>query len=315
MKRTRWAAALCLLAAAAGCALPQHKDVIDVSKKAVTWSEASNVVSHFNTQVDAASAAYDLRALRTVEGGSLYNLDAAALFAREQLGMRTSATHLDGTTTIVAGSFSRYPLWFVAWGEVYGDRQRVAGVFAKTSSTAPWRLSAAPRLAASTAPPRVATSPEGSAVLVPPTQGSGRLVSPQALVGRYTQVLADPEAPYSEDFADDAFLTSIRAVQAAQPDSEVAFTQTWSAEPVEFALRLTDGGTLVFATVVRTDSYRVLGKHALTWRGSPAAAYFPHPVHRRATLTYDHQLLFWQPAHGKPVVIGQYGGLVAATGG
>lgn len=314
MKRFQWAPALCLLASASACALPAHKDFSDVSKKAVTWSEASNVVSHFNTRVDAASASYDLMTLRSVEGGSLYNLDAAALFARERLGLRISATHLDGTATVLAGSFSYYPLWFVAVGEVYGDQQRVAGVFVKTSSTGSWRLSAAPRLAAATQLPRVRTSSLGAAVLASPARRSEGLVSPQTLVDRYTQVLADPAAPYVDDFAEDGFLSSIRALQGAQPDGDVDFTQTWSAEPVAYALRLADGGALVFATVLHTDSYRVRGKYALTWRGSQAAAYFRHPVRQRAALTYNHQLLLWQPIRGKPVVIGQYGGLVAATG-
>lgn len=305
---------LCLLAVVAGCALPEHKDFADLSKKAVTWSEASNVVARFNTQVDAATASYDLMTLRRVEAGSLYNVDAAALFAGERLGVRTSATHLDGTATVLAGSFRHYPLWFVAVGDAYGDQQRVAGIFVKTSSTGPWRLVVAPRFDASTPWPRMATTASGATVLVPPTQRGPGNVSPQELVERYAQVLADPEAPYARDFADDAFLASIRAVQQAQPQTQVDFTETWSAEPVEYALELADGGALVFATLVRTDTYRVLGKHVLTWQGSQAAAYFNSPVRKRAILTYNHQLLLWQPAHGKPVVIGQYGGLVSATG-
>lgn len=303
-----------LLLIVAACAVPQPKSFDVVAKKAVSLSEASNVISRFNLVRDDISSSGDLRRLRHIETGSLLDIDYAALFARQQRGVATSITRLDDASSIIAGSFKRYPLWFVAVGEVHADRQQVAGLFIRTSSTEPWRLELAPRLAGSTRFPSVALGDDGSAVLVAPRERRGLPVSPQTLASRYTQVLADPGSKYADDFVPDAFLASVRELQGAQPNELVAFTQTWSVEPVRYALRLSSGGALVFATVQRTDSYRVLGEHVLRWEGSEAAAFFTRPVRSTATLTYAHQLLLLLPRHGKPLVIGQYGGLVAATG-
>ncbi len=305
---------LCLLVVAAACAVPHRKDLDVVSKKAVTLSEASHVISRFNRAADDAATAADSRRLDAIEGGSLLEIDRSALFARQQLGFRTSTTRLADASTIVTGAFERYPLWFVAIGDVDAERVKVAGLFARESSTVPWRLELAPRLATSTPFPPVRLADDGSAVLLSPTARRGLAVSPQALVYRYAQVLADPGAEYADDFVQDAFLASVRELREAQPDEAVAFTQTWSAAPVRYAFRLADGGALVFATLERTDHYRVLGKHSLRWQGSEAAAYFRRPVRSAATLTYAHQLLIMLPARGKAVLIGQYGGLVSATG-
>lgn len=315
MKRLRWPAGLCLLAAAAGgCSFPEHKDLTDVSQKAVTLSIAGNVVAGFNAQVDAATASYNLRKLRSVETGSLYAIDAARLFARERLGRHIRATSVNGTAMILAARFRRYPMWFVAVTAPMTDKEPVAGVFVRATSTQPWRLSLAPRLATSAELPPVATSADKSALLVPPGQRSAGEVSPQQLVDRYASVLADPGAPHVDDFSNDAFLRSVRASQLAQPRRHVAVTETWGAEPVRYALRLADGGALVFATVVRTDVYRVRENSVLDWQGSPAAAYFPRPVRHRASVTYNSQLLLLQPPSGKCSVIGEYGGVVGASG-
>lgn len=314
--RSRWLAAwLCLLVVVAACAVPHRKDLDVVTKKAVTLSEASNVISRFNRAIAAADTAANPRGLAEIEGGSLLDIDMSAFFVRQRLGVRTSTTRLDAASTIVSGAFERYPLWFVAVGDVYAQREKVAGVFVRDSSTAAWRLELAPRLATSTPFPSIRRADDGSAVLLSPTARRKLPVSPQDLVYRYAQTLADPRAEYADDFVQDAFLASVRELQEAQrEEEEVAFTQTWSAAPVSYALRMEGGGALVFATLERTDNYRVLAKHSLRWQGSEVAAYFPRPVRSAATLTYAHQLLIMLPTRGKPLLIGQYGGLVNATG-
>lgn len=295
------------------CAVPQQKDFDVVTKKAVTLSEASNVISRFNLVRDQVSSSGNIARMRAIEDGSLLDIDTAALLARQR-GVATSTTRLDDTAMVIAGSFRRYPLWFVAVGEIHAEGQQVAGLFVRDSSTKPWRLELAPRLAESTRFPSVKLAADGSAVRIAPTERRGLPLSPQTLASRYTQVLADPQSKYAGDFVSDAFLASVRELQGAQPDEMVEFTQTWSVEPVRYALRLSNGGALVFATVQRTDHYRVLGDHVLQWPGSEVAAFFARPVRSTATLSYAHQLLLLMPPRGKPLVIGQYGGLVAATG-
>ncbi|MGH3507669.1 MAG: hypothetical protein ACRDO2_10745 [Nocardioidaceae bacterium] len=78
-------------------------------------------------------------------------------------------------------------------------------------------------------------------------------------------------------------------------------------------LRTADGGALVVGVLERADSYRVRGRDALSFAGSEASAFIATPVRRRAVLTYRHQVLLWVPADSTPLVIGQYGGLVAAS--
>lgn len=305
---------LVLVVVSAGCTLPRHKDLDAVTKKAATLTEASNVISRFNRLRDAADSSGAVRGLAQIEGGSLLQLDAAAVFARQQLGVLTSSTRLDATSTIVSGSFERYPFWFLAVGDAYADRQKIAGVFVRESSTSPWLLTLAPRLATSTTFPAVGVSDDGAAMLLSAAEQRGLPVSPQTLVSRYVRLLADPSAAHFNGFVPDAFLASVRELQQAPPDTNATLTQTWSAQPVEYALRLAGGGALVFAELERTDHYRVLGQHALRWPGSEAATYIAHPVHSAATLTYEHQLLLMMPADSKPMVIGQYGGLVDARG-
>jgi hypothetical protein len=305
---------LCILLLLTGCALPERKDFSDDSKEAVTWAEASNVISHLDRQVKAASATYSLPALRDVERGPLLDIDAAHLLAAQMLGSGTSITRLSGGMTLLAGSFSRYPLWFVAVTDTYGGKGRTAGVFVKSSSTGAWLLASAPRLSAGTPLPPLATSSNGSPVVVPPALRIPGLASPQGLVDRYTRVLAHPGAASAGGFGSDPLVTAIRGRLSPQVSGQVAVSQTWSAEPVRYVFRLADGGALVFATVVHTDTYRVSGGSTLSWQGSSASAYLRHPVHRRAVLTYSHQVLLWQPFEGDAHLIGQYGGLVAAVG-
>jgi hypothetical protein len=324
MTRCRWVPGLCILLLVTACALPQHKDVSDDSKEAVTWAEASNVISQLNRQARAASATYSLPALRDVERGSLFDIDAARLVAARRLGGAAGAgvgagkdiavTRLGGNVTLLAGSFRRYPLWFVAVTDTYGGTGRTAGVFVKSSSTDVWRLAAAPRLSAGTRLPALATSSDGSPVVVPPALRIPGLATPQRLVDRYTRVLAHPGGTAAAGFGSDPLVSAIRESLQPHVSGKVTVSRTWSAAPVRYVLRLSDGGALVFATVLRTDTYRPSSGSVLSWQRSPAAAYLQHPVHRRAVLTYAHQVLLWQPFEGDAHLIGDYGGLVAAAG-
>jgi hypothetical protein len=172
----------------------------------------------------------------------------------------------------------------------------------------------APRLASDTALPAVAVE-DGSATAVDGTDSDDRLpVSASTTVARYATVLADPESPYADDFEQDSFIAQMRQLEAAQPRDHIVFRQSWHADPVAYALRLADGGALIFADLRRVDSYRIVGKHQLGFAGSEAAAFLPEPVHHFARLVYEHEVLLLAPAGGKPVAIGQFGGLVSAAG-
>ncbi len=313
MTRCKAGALGCLLGLMVGCSVPHSKDFDDPPKQSVSRLQAFNVVSDFNADMELTIADGGFRMLRRIETGSLYDIDAVALFSDQQLGLPPSTTRIDDVAMFAAASFAAYPLEFVAVSDT-SSAQQVAGLFVKPSSTSEWRLELAPRLNSDTAFPAVQRGEDGAAVSANPDDSVMSTPSPQTVVLRYTRVLADPASSYAAEFEGDPFLTSIRALEPAQPPERATLARTWSAEPVTYALRLADGGAISFATVQRTDVYRVTGHRALSWADSEAAAYLPRPVRSEATLSYAHQLLMWQPAQGKPAVIGEYGGLVAATG-
>jgi hypothetical protein len=106
----------------------------------------------------------------------------------------------------------------------------------------------------------------------------------------------------------------MRQIRKAQPRKGVTFDQEWKAEPVDYVLRLVDGGALMLVDLHRLDVFRVNQGNALKFGGSEAGAYLPDPITDVARLRYAHQVLMVVPAEGQPLVIGQYGGLVSAQG-
>ena len=106
----------------------------------------------------------------------------------------------------------------------------------------------------------------------------------------------------------------MRQIREAQPHQGVAFDQQWRAEPVDYVLRLADGGALMVVDLRRLDAFRVKKGNALKFNGTEAGVYLPDPITDVAKLRYAHQVLMVVPAEGQPLVIGQYGGLVSARG-
>ncbi len=314
-------ATLALLTAVAGCAVPQSKERDDLAKPATTLAAAEQVLIRYNLVREQVDRAADPSALRDIEGGHLLEIDQGLLFLRRELGLSAAPLRLDTSGDILAGSFDQYPLWFAAFTRLVGEKERVAAVFTRATSTSRWSMTEAPRLAGSTTVPGVATDSEGLAVTydVAGAQWSdgeptGLRATPQQLVDRYARLLQQPRSRWRDDFVKDSFLVQMRELRAEQPSVDVQFSQTWKAEQVEHVVKLSDGGALVFATLVRTDRYQVQPGHSIDFTGLEASAYFSDPLKSEATLRYTHQVLLMVPGRGRPLVIGQHGGLVDATG-
>ena len=66
---------------------------------------------------------------------------------------------MGGADHVIAGEFDSYPMWFAAVSDVPAEDVQVVSVFARESTTDPWLLVQAPRLATTTELPeaRVAT--------------------------------------------------------------------------------------------------------------------------------------------------------------
>lgn len=311
---------LVLMAVLAGCGWVNEKGVPDPAKRATTLAAADSVLSRYNRIRSQADASVDAAPFANIEIGPILDIDRGAVYLRRRLSVPTEPFRFTRPQLVVAGRFDSYPLWFATFTEAAGTDQKVAAVFTRPTSTSPWLLSEAPRLARSTQVGPVAQGDDGSDVILAADGAEwsdGRPVeggSPQRLVDDYAATLGDPDGPTSARFVQDSFISQMRTLAEAQPVAGVTFEQQWSAKQVRYAVRLSDGGALVFATLVRTDRYTVQGKRSLDFSGREAGAYFPTPVTRSATLNYRHQVLMLVPADGKPLVIGQYGGLVSASG-
>ncbi len=317
----RTTVAVALVVLLAGCALPHRKDTADLTRRAVSLASVSQVVMHHNLVRQQVDEDLDASALADIETGALLDIDAGRIYLQRRLDLSGAPVRLGATQQLLTGSFDSYPLWFAVISTLPEEGQQVAAVFARESSTSPWLATEAPRLAATTEIPQVSTDESGSAVVYDEASGGwsdGRELDVrsglQRLATQYAEVLEDPEGRHSDAFVDDSFREQMAGLSAAQPSGDVTFSQTWRAQRVQHAFRLADGGTLVFVTLTRTDRYQLARGRSLDFTGLEAGAYFRRPIDESARLTYHHQLVLLAPAEGLTFAIGQYGGLVKATG-
>lgn len=314
MSGCRIVAAIAASAMLAGCGtLPRHKDA-ETSAQATSTNGAANVVSHFNRARATADADLDSAALGDIEDGSVLAVDTGAYALRKALSVSSQPVELSAPSKVLAGSFDSYPLWFVVVADIASEGTQVAAVFERSTSTSPWLLTIAPRLAADTEISAVDTLDDGSTALLTGEAVGDLPASPDELVRRYADVLEDPSSRFASQFEVDAFITQMHDGVESQPREGVDFGQEWKAEPVMYAVRLADGGALVFGSLRRVDRYDVVGDKALQFADSEAGAILTEPVRRSATLTYFHDVLLYVPGNGRALAIGQYGGLVDATG-
>jgi hypothetical protein len=297
----------------ASCAFPAPKDTEDSGKIAATPSTAAAVVRTYDAVRAEADRLGDPSVHEAVEAPGLFEIERVGFAIRRTLGIRTPSAQLQPRGALAAPRFGSYPQWFVLFTRLRTGDEQVAALFTRESSVEPWRLGATPRLAPATELPALDRTSDGVAVAVGPDDSEGLPASPQQLLDHYAAVLEDPSSSHADDITVDSFITQMRAVADRQPAGGVHFDQRWRALPVHQVLRTVDGGVLVFGVLERADSYRVRGRDGLSFAGSEASVFIPAPVRRRATLTYRHQVLLWAPADAAPLVIGQYGGLVAAS--
>lgn len=309
-----------VLAMPAGCALPHRKHLDDLTKVAAARSTAASVLLAYDSVRADADAHWSDSTLAQVEGGPLLHIDAGAYLVSFRLtpDEPIETTPLSGPGIVASPRFGSYPLWFAAELPVPGAGITRMALFARESTTTPWRMMYGPEIAGDATLPEFRTDDQGAALPVSPGDADGVVMSPARACRDYARVLQTRSSPLSRDFAHDTFLQQMRSIQDSQAKlSYAGFRQSWSLLPVRYALRLEDGGVLVFATLVRTDRYLVEPGGYLRWTGNAAAkAYLPGGVQHWARLRYYHQILMEIPpaGAGKPVVIGQYGGVVSGAG-
>ena len=310
MRSVRIATSVLLCAVLVACAVPHQRDDTDASKPAIAEADVDAVYARYrevyNAAVDIASA----QPLSVVERGSVLDIDTAAF----QVAGGAVPTTLRADQVAIP-RFRSYPLWFMAVASTDDGDERRVQVFSRTSSVDTWTLVASPQIVADAQLPELRASGDANAVAVAPDDDRGMALAPQAAVDAYVASLSILPEQASDGVArDDAFLEQMRdAFGQSQGLADVEFSQAWTADPVEHAVRTSDGGALVFATLHRADQFQVTPGRTVTYPdGTVQKALAPEGITGTGTVRFDHQvLLLVPPGNGDVRVLGQFGGVVA----
>jgi len=301
--------AIVLTLGLAACAVPQQRDPQTPSRLAIAGDDVDAVYARYREVVNAAIEVGNPQPLSVVERGSVLNIDTAA-FA---VGGSDEPTTLRADRVAVP-RFTSYPLWFVAVAAAEDGERRVQ-VFARESAVDTWALVESPAILDGVELPELRTADDATAVTVDPADDRGLALSPQAAVDAYVASLAAlPAAPPAGIAQNDGLQRQMRdSVTQNQQLADVEFSQAWTAEPVEHVLRTSDGGALVFATLLRADTFQVAAGRTVTYpEGSVQNALAPEGITGTGTVNFAHQVLIVvPPGSGDLRVIGQFGGVVA----
>jgi len=307
----------CCLAGA--CAVPHPKDDLSVSKVAASTTEVEEIYDRYLKIRRNALHVLDGRPLTSIESGPVLAIDSGALQVARRLLLTDPPDDKQRLRIldVLAPRLAEYPLWFVV---VAADETRdvtKVQIFQRETATSQWELVASPEMLATTTLPNLQTDATGALVVAGPDSDDGLVLSPAAALDAYAAALDDPSSA-ADQVAEDSFIAAMREVAGRQSAIEgVRFTQSWSARPVEYALRTVDGGALAFATLERVDRYRIDAGRAIDWpEGSEQEAFLSGRLYSVGVLRYFHQVLMYVPPEpdGEPFVLGQYGGVVEGDG-
>jgi hypothetical protein len=316
--RRLWVAVMASAMLVAGCAVPHPKDSHGVTKVAATEAEVEAIYDRYRTVRKSALELLDERPLTQVESGAVLAIDAGALMVARRLLLSDAPDDTQDLRIldVYAPRLESYPLWFVVVVED-GVRDLIkVQIFQRESSTTGWQLVASPETLPSTELPVFDLDDTDALKPVDPLRAGGLSMSPQEAVDAYAATLnSRPEA--ESTVSDDSFITKMREVAAEQQQVDgVNFTQEWVARPVQYALQSADGGAIVFGTLYRVDRYEIEKGRYINWpEGSEQKAFLSGRLYSIGELRYYHQILVYvPPGEGKPVALGQYGGVVDGVG-
>lgn len=318
MIRRLWVAVVASALLVAGCAIPHPKDSHGVTKVAATPALADAIYDRYRKIRKQSLNRLDPQPLSTVEAGPVLAIDAGKLTVARRLLLsdRPDDTQDLRILNVYAPRLDSYPLWFVVEVEDRARDLTKVQVFQRESSTTGWQLAASPETLPSTQLPAFALDSTDALEPVDPLRAGHMAMSPQEAINAYAATLNHPPGAESKVSAD-SFVTQMRQVAAQQRRVDgVTFTQRWTARPVQYALRSADGGALVFGTLSRTDRYQIEKGRAIDWpEGSEQKAFLSGRLYTTGELRYYHQILVYLPPDDeKPVVLGQYGGVVDGFG-
>ena len=320
MNRLRALLVSVLLATAlTACAIPHKKGDQRIEKVAAGNSETAEIFTRYRETRNLAIELLDPKPLSTVETGPVLAIDSGSFEVSQRLAkkQKTDTSKLD-VLQVSSPLVTGYPLWFMAQVRDAGRRVIKVQVFERATAVDSWLLVASPEILPETRLPPLRSGPEDTFVEVKARDKAGVSMSPQEAVDTYAEALDDPSNAAAGKVENDGFIKQMRGIaDTNQLLKNVTFSQSWGAEDVEFAARTEDGGALVFATLLRLDTYVVKNGVTVSWpEGSPQKAFLSQDISKSGKLRYYHQVLLYVPGKGggKPRALGQYGGVVSGEG-
>ena len=304
-------ATVMVLAAACGT-VPRERSDLVTTKIAVRSDDVGAIFERYRSVRNTAVGLLDAKPLSVVESGPVLAIDTGAFEVASRLDRALPKDRSPSTVRdVLAPRFAKYPLWFVAVSSDEADRVGRVQVYQRESAVDPWLLVASPETVSDIALPGIRVR-HGGAARVAAGNDVGMAESPQGAADEYAEALGDG----GDGVQIDSFLRQMRRTAADNAElRDVTFSQTWKAEKVEHALRTDDGGALVFATLERTDTFKVRSGRTITWpAGSPQRAFLQQGISTSGTLRYVHQVLLQVPPKGRIRALGQFGGVVAGDG-
>lgn len=320
MKRLRCAALVIVLAMAlAACGIPHKKGEFTQEKVAAGSAETQEIFTRYRETRNLAIKLLDPKPLSTVESGAVLAIDTGSFEVSQRLAekQKIDTSKLD-VIEVKSPLLTKYPMWFMAKVRDAPRDVIKVQVFSRATAVDTWTLVASPEILLDTMLPGLDGGREGTLVEARPKSSLGNQMSPQEAADIYAEALGDQSSAAAEKVENDGFIRQMRGIADSNKSLDnVKFSQTWGSEKVEFAARTQDGGALVFATLLRLDSYTVKSGVTVSWpEGSPQKAFLSKDIATAGKLRYYHQVLLYVPGEGggKPRALGQYGGVVSAEG-
>jgi hypothetical protein len=311
----RTAVAVAALVALSGCgSIPQPRRDAKLEQTA-NKADVAEILDRYREVRNAAISLLDPKPLSIVESGPMLAIDSGSFAVSQRLSRTQSEDERQlQITSVETPTFSRYPLWFMVTAYDPAARVDLVQIFERSTPVDPWLLVAAPQTIPSTELPGLRHDGQGHVIPVAANNGKGMKMSPQEAAAAYAKALGSMTGR-SPGVVRDDFISKMRtAFDQANRLEGVRVTQTWAAEHVEQALRTNDGGSLVWVTLLRLDTYTVQPGIKVSWpAGSPQQAFLTNGISSSGKLRYYHQVLLYLPGNdGEPRALGQFGGVVGA---
>ncbi|GAA4220983.1 hypothetical protein GCM10023075_08280 [Streptosporangium album] len=230
---------------------------------AVTAEEARSLLARYVQLNNKANKTFDVGLLRSYEGGASFAIDSAGYVSARELKAKPGGafTYVDPVFYVSAKGGEEWVLTTVR-RDVNGGKKSDRLTYLLFSKTPDgWRQIYAPDGAAGdTARPKIDVTAAGTVKELPLTASTGLMTSPGNFAKLYARQLTGGGTPEAKArFAVDDDLANRAASSRRNMNRYARVTEKVRPAPEypSLALRVADGGALVFTTLARTSRYDV----------------------------------------------------------